>query len=356
MAKINRKTAGKAVATETAAAFRRDLLAWFDAGHRDLPWRRTRDPYAILVSEIMLQQTRVAAVIPYYERFLKRFPSVCDLADAAESELLTYWAGLGYYYRARNLQKAAQAICEEAEFPATYEAIRALPGVGEYTAAAVASIAFDLPYPAVDGNVLRVLSRWSANGADIASLAGRRAFTALAGQLLDRDRPGAFNQAAMELGATVCLPKNPQCLLCPLKGHCRARQEGRQREFPVKLGRAASRYEERRLFWIEREGEVLLWQRLPDARLMPGFWELPEQAQLPETIPGDLLATFRHGITVHNYLFEVFAAKLPNELGECRWTDFSSWPQMPLSTIVRKAQKAIQKNLGQICHSAATAS
>ena len=348
MSKTTRKTAEDLVAPDLSVAFRQSLLAWFDAGHRDLPWRRTRDPYAILVSEIMLQQTRVAAVIPFYERFLARFPNFGRLAGATESELLTYWAGLGYYYRARNLQKAAQAMCEAGEFPANYDAIRALPGVGEYTAAAVASIAFNLPFPAVDGNVLRVLSRWSANGTDIASLAGRRRFTELAGQLLARERPGASNQACMELGATICLPRNPQCLLCPVAAHCRARREGRQREFPVKLGATGSRYEERQLFWIEHEGKVLLWQRPPDARLMPGFWELPEQAQLPEVVAGKLLGAFRHGITVHDYLFEVFAAKSSNELGPCQWVDIGSWEQMPLSTTARKAQKAVQKNRGPI--------
>ncbi|MEP6963562.1 MAG: A/G-specific adenine glycosylase, partial [Acidobacteriota bacterium] len=179
-------------------AIRKALTRWFGRHQRDLPWRRTRDPYAIWISEIMLQQTRVAAVIPYFERFLQRFPKIADLAAADETEVLTIWAGLGYYSRARNLQKAAQQVAAAGAFPETFESIRDLAGIGDYTAGAVASIAFALPHPAVDGNVRRVVMRLAGSAeVDVA---------AEATALLDRRNPGAWNQALMELGAVVCLP------------------------------------------------------------------------------------------------------------------------------------------------------
>ncbi len=328
--------------------FRSALLAWFDRHQRALPWRQTRDPYAIWISEIMLQQTRVAAVIPFYQRFLARFPDVHRLAEASESDLLAHWAGLGYYYRARNLQKAAQSIFTAGRFPSTYEEIRSMPGVGEYTSAAIASIGFDLPFAAVDGNVLRVLSRVLADGTDLGSAAGRKHFSAVAQDLLARNRPGAFNQAMMELGATVCLPKAPQCLVCPVSRHCRAAQTGRQREFPIKLTRPKTAEEERLLFWIERAGYLLLWQRPPDSRLMPGFWELPEAAQLPAVESGRELGAFRHGITFHKYRFRVTQAEPPAEPGDCRWIALASLAAIPVSTVARKAERLIKRAERQV--------
>src|SRR6266516_234894 len=184
--------------------FRKALLSWYAGAKRVLPWRETRDPYRIWISEVMLQQTRVAAVIPYYERFLARFPDLATLAAAPEQELLAAWGGLGYYSRARNLQRAAQQM--RGRFPSDYESIRALVGVGDYTAAAVASIAFGLPYAVVDGNVLRVLSRVTNDASDIGSLKTKKRMQALADTLLAQSDPGLYNQALMELGATVCLP------------------------------------------------------------------------------------------------------------------------------------------------------
>src|SRR5580704_2585147 len=207
-------------------AFRRALLRWYSSQKRDLPWRNSADPYRIWISEIMLQQTRVAAVIPFFERFLTRFPNVPALASAEEQDVLVAWAGLGYYTRARNLQKAAQRIVEAGAFPRNYDAIRALPGIGDYTAAAVASIAFGFPHAAVDGNVRRVLSRITAGAGDIQNAAD---------MMLDAKRPGDFNQAMMELGATVCLPKQPLCQVCPVVGFCTAARAGLQNEFPVRL-------------------------------------------------------------------------------------------------------------------------
>jgi endonuclease III len=195
-------------------------LRWYAAQHRDLPWRRTRDPYRIWVSEIMLQQTRAEAVIPYYERFLERFPSIAALAAASAEEILASWSGLGYYSRARNLHKAARQM--GGLFPSGYQAIRELPGVGDYTAAAISSIAFGLPYAVLDGNVLRVVARLTNDSADISAGRTRARFREIAQQWLDRRQPGAFNQAMMELGATVCLPRVPRCEYLPTGGGMRS--------------------------------------------------------------------------------------------------------------------------------------
>ncbi|MGH9620412.1 MAG: A/G-specific adenine glycosylase [Bryobacteraceae bacterium] len=320
-----------------ARQFQTALLDWYRRNRRDLPWRRTRDPYAIWISEIMLQQTRVTAAIPYYERFLARFPDLAALARAPEPELLACWAGLGYYQRARNLRKAARLIAGKGVFPASYEDIRKLPGIGDYTAAAVASIAFDLPHAAVDGNVLRVLSRVLDDATDIASPSGRKHFAAAASSMLAHQAPGDFNQAMMELGATICLPKDPQCLLCPVAALCRVRANGGSaNDFPVKLAIRKSVRETRRLLWIERGGKVLAWQRPPDARLMPGFWELPEAGQIEASI-GAKLGSFRHTITFHRYLFEIFEAHAPASEGSCRWLSEEELDSVPTSTILKKA-------------------
>jgi len=325
-------------------AFRNALLQWFDRHQRDLPWRRTSDPYAIWISEIMLQQTRVAAVIPYYERFLARFPTYSSLARAAETDLLSHWAGLGYYHRARNLQRAAKQMDADGAFPADYPKIRALPGVGDYTAAAVASIAFQLPHAAVDGNVLRVLSRVCADSTDIASSSGRQYFAALAERILDRVHPGAFNQAMMELGATICFPSNPQCLLCPVSRLCGARAAGRQTELPISTKQLKTVQQGRVVFWIEWDGRLLAWQRPANSRLMPGFWELPESSQLPGILNGRTRGAFRHAITFHNYRFEVVEAARPNMLGPCEWVPLAALDHLPVSTILRKAQRTVLRS------------
>jgi A/G-specific adenine glycosylase len=327
--------------------FRKNLLAWYARNKRDLPWRRSRDPYSVWVSEIMLQQTRVAAAIPYYERFIRRFPDFYRLADSLEADLLAHWAGLGYYHRARNMQKAAQRMAEDGAFPATHEEIRALPGVGDYTAAAIASISFNLPHAVVDGNVLRVLSRVDDDATDIGSPLGKKRFTALAETLLDRKQPGEYNQALMELGATVCLPKNPQCLICPVCEVCIGRARGRQDQLPVKARPQKSVEQVRTLYWIERANSVLLWQRPPDSGLMPGFWELPEIEHLPSVEPDGTMGSFRHSITFHNYLFMVERGRISGELGCCRWIGRSEFGSIPLSTIARKAEKLIAETAVQ---------
>jgi A/G-specific adenine glycosylase len=330
--------------------FSRDLLAWYAENQRSLPWRQTTDPYAIWVSEIMLQQTRVAAVIPYYERFLARFPNIAALATVSEAELLAHWAGLGYYYRARNMQRAAQAIVLAGEFPRTYDHIRALPGIGDYTAAAVASIAFGLPHAVLDGNVFRVLARVLADDTNIAGNGARAYFTRIANLLLDQERPGMFNQAIMELGATVCSPREPRCLLCPVSGMCRARAAGRQNHFPVKIALQKNVHQKRFLFWIERKHEILAWRRAADSRLMPGFWELPESTQIPGAASERLLGAFRHGITFHTYSFHLMAAKAPPDIGQCEWLACDQLDMLPLSTVFRKAQRLVLKLRNRALH------
>jgi A/G-specific adenine glycosylase len=328
--------------------FRRQLLAWYARSKRDLPWRRSHDPYSVWVSEVMLQQTRVTAATPYYERFLRRFPDFYRLAESLESDLLAHWAGLGYYYRARNMQKAARKMAEDGSFPSTYDGIRELPGVGDYTAAAIASISFNLPHAVVDGNVLRVLSRIDDDATDVASPIGKKRFTALAETLLDRRHPGDYNQAVMELGATICLPKNPQCLICPVRDLCLGRARGRQNELPVKARPQKSAEEHRALYWIENGDRLLLWQRPADSSLMPGFWELPEAEHVPGARSEETLGSFRHTITFHKYVFSVERAKPPADTGCCQWiekvrlTDARNSPvTLALSTTFRKAEKLV---------------
>lgn len=224
------------------AVFRKQLLAWFRQFQRDLPWRRTRDPYCVWLSEIMLQQTRVAAVIPYYERFLERFPDLRTLAEAPEEEVLRLWSGLGYYRRARNLHKAAQKIVAEhgGEFPSSLQEVRALPGIGNYTAAAIRSIAFEQKQAVLDGNVARVLARLGAIRGDLRASARWQELQKCANVYLDPQSPGDWNQAMMELGATLCSPKSPQCLLCPITQFCEGHKLGIADHLPEKRKKRAT--------------------------------------------------------------------------------------------------------------------
>lgn len=253
------------------------LLEWFAANARSLPWRDRPEPYRVWVSEIMLQQTRVEAVKPYYERFLRALPDIPALAECPEDRLLKLWEGLGYYNRVRNMQTAAQQICREfgGQLPADYEALQKLKGIGHYTAGAIASIAYGIPVPAVDGNVLRVISRVTADDGDIMKQKVRSAMEQDLTEIIPAESAGAFNQALMELGATVCLPNGePLCHRCPWKDVCRARAEGRIGELPVKSRAKARRIEERTVFVIRSENRVLLRKR-PGRGLLAGLYELP---------------------------------------------------------------------------------
>lgn len=214
--------------------FADSLIAWYEENKRDLPWRNTKDPYRIWISEIILQQTRVAQGYDYYLRFMERFPDVFMLAAADEDEVMKYWQGLGYYSRARNLHAAAKSIAEVGSFPDTYEGVLALKGVGAYTAAAICSFAYDMPYAVLDGNVYRILSRWLGIETPIDSTAGRKMFAEAADALLDKARSSLYNQAIMDFGALQCTPSSPNCLFCPLAGSCMALQQGKVEILPVK--------------------------------------------------------------------------------------------------------------------------
>jgi len=315
------------------------LLAWYRTGHRDLPWRGTTDPYRIWVSEIMLQQTRAQAVIPYYRRFLERFPTVETLAGAAEDEVLALWSGLGYYSRARNLRRAAQTVAAAGRFPSEYEAIRALPGIGDYTAAAIASIAFGQPRAVLDGNVVRVVARVDNDAADTASPRTRRRFLEIAQGWLHRAHPGEFNQALMELGATICLPRNPLCAACPLAPVCRAKREGTVAQVPVKLRKMSPVQIEGELLIVRRRGRVLLRQRDAASRRMAGFWDLPAPEDLPAARLGGILGLVRHTITHHHFTLTVreAAARVPRS--GFRWFASTEMARIPLTTTARKALK-----------------
>jgi A/G-specific adenine glycosylase len=331
-------------------AFRQPLLFWYDNNARDLPWRRSHDPYAIWVSEIMLQQTRVAAVLEHYGRFMQRFPTLSHLASSTEDEVLTHWSGLGYYRRARLLLKAAQFIVAQPakELPQTAVALRMLPGIGEYTAAAIASIGFGQAVACVDGNVERVLCR--VNGwAEQSGLDAR--VRAEATRLLDPARPGDFNQAVMELGATVCLPRKPKCAECPVHEFCLTRGEHpvterrkmRSQDLSYALFRRTAKAQKTKI----PSTEVLLERRAANASLMPGMWELPELIA-GSTAAGKKSLTLRHSITDTNYyvsIYELEAAekkKLPRRKGVRQWFPVDELHTLPLTGLASKALKRLQ--------------
>jgi A/G-specific adenine glycosylase len=302
---------------------RKNILAWYDLHRRDLPWRVSRDPYRVWLSEIMLQQTRVAAVIEHYWEFLRCFPTVEKLAAAREASVLAAWSGLGYYRRARMMHAAAKVIVRECagKFPASEEGLRTLPGIGRYTAAAISSIAFSAPVAVVDGNVERVLQRVEGK-----RLAGEELWTA-ANRLLDAKRPGDFNQAMMELGAVVCTPRTPACLTCPVVELCATRGE----LAPI---RKAARQQRREIHYALdfRDADVFLVRRAQDASLMPGMWELPEIAGGCGDGPA---FTLRHSITTTDYTVRVWRdAASSREFG--KWIPIGRLDKVALTGLARK--------------------
>jgi len=321
---------------------RLELLGWYDRNKRDLPWRRIQDPYAIWVSEIMLQQTRVAAVIEKYNAFLGRFPTVRALASAHEQEVLALWSGLGYYRRARMLRRAAQSVVADldGEIPRTSAELRGLPGIGSYTAAAIASIAHGEAIAVVDGNVERVLSRirgWESNDA-ASETAVRRKVETLAATLVDPRRPGDFNQAMMELGATVCTPRNPQCLMCPLAHDCRTLGEHKTPK------RAPMTTREVTCVLAVREGRtgrrILLEQRAETNTVMPGLWELPSCTE-GDVVGLEPAMTARHSIMQVNYVVRVYAMAPKVVSGGTkgrtrRWIEAEEAGKMALTGLARK--------------------
>ena len=325
-----------------ARALRLRLTRWYDRNARDLPWRRTKDPYRIWVSEIMLQQTRVAATVPYYGKFLKRFPTVDRLARAAEEEVLAAWSGLGYNGRARNMRRAARIVAEAGGFPETLEGLLALPGVGPYTAAAVASIAFGLPHAVVDGNVLRVLARLTGERGDIEASATRRRLAEAADDVLDRRDPGRSNQAVMELGALVCLPGRPDCPRCPVAARCGARRLGLEESLPVKRSRPRPEKVPVTLL-AARRGDAALLLRLRTTAPNRGFWQLPEAADLPEAAPGHAAGRFRHAIMDRRYEVSVRRTAVRRTPAGCRWLSPADLARLPVTTMTRKAIALLER-------------
>ena len=308
--------------------FRRQLLRWFDREKRRLPWRGTCDPYPILVSEVMLQQTRVAVVLERYQRFIAQFPTVERLAGAREQTVLAAWSGLGYYRRARALHAAARDIRRSGEFPNSTATLAQLPGIGRYTAAAVASIAFSEPVAVVDGNVKRVLERLiGLHQTQRPPVSVEEWFWQIAGKLLDRRRPGDFNQAIMELGALVCLPGQPQCQRCPVASLCVSRGPAAKSKQPPRRKGALT------YALIRQNRRVLLEQRPAGSRLMPGMWELPA---LTGTLPAGLspIMTLRHSITSTDYVVQVFA--VPSHKANGRWVRLENLERLALTGLTRK--------------------
>ena len=293
------------------------LLAWYAANRRHLPWREEVSAYRTWVSEIMLQQTRVSAVIPYFQRFLAAFPTVEALANAEEARLLKLWEGLGYYSRARNLQKAAKINVDTygGQFPRTYEEIIALPGIGDYTAGAILSIAFHQPVPAVDGNVLRVAARITGDEGNVLDAKVRKAFRERMATIMPAGESGAFNQALMDLGAAVCLPNGtPLCEECPAKDFCCAYETGRQNELPVRVKNTAKRVEQKTVFLLRRGDEVALRQRA-DTGLLAKLWEYPHtEGILDETAAAAKLADW--GLMPHKWVKSV---RFKHEFTHIRW-------------------------------------
>jgi A/G-specific adenine glycosylase len=319
--------------SEYAPGFRRLLLRWFQKHQRKLPWRGESDPYYILVSEIMLQQTRVAVVEERYRKFIAQFPTAARLARAREQTVLAAWSGLGYYRRARALHRAAKEIVSRGRFPGSVAELMALPGVGRYTAAAVASIAFGEPVAVVDGNVKRVLQRVFADrGVPDVAVAEKR-YWELAERLLDKRHAGDFNQAMMELGALVCLPGHPLCHACPVAGMCVARGPVTRKE------RDARRKAILRYALVRRNGSVLLQKRPQHSSLMPGMWELPALVAARARYPQPLLK-LRHSITTTDYTVFVHAATGKNSKSG-RWVPLHSAKRLPLTGLARKILERI---------------
>lgn len=343
------------------------LLTWYSTHFRPLPWRVDATPYHVWISEIMLQQTRIEAVLPYYHRFISTLPDINSLAQVDTETLLKLWEGLGYYSRARNLQKAAQITVEQhnGELPADYDALRALPGIGEYTAGAIASIAFSIPVPAVDGNVMRVLARLTGDDTDVLSSVGKKKFSDLAWQLVPEQHPGRFNQALMELGETVCLPAGmPHCDVCPLKDQCVAYRDKLTHQLPVRIKKTKRRIENRAVALVitqEKPPSVLLHKR-DDSGLLAGLWEFPNTlSDLPlEALPQDVQSLCNDGESLPNskHLFSHIEWRMsgtlfqiPHSIPLSKDYCFVSLPELqssyPLPSAFRRYTELVSKRMNK---------
>jgi A/G-specific adenine glycosylase len=335
-------------------------LAWFRCHARDLPWRQTKDLYAIWVSEIMLQQTQVATVVPYYDRFLAEFPDVVSLAAAKEQQVLRFWEGLGYYRRARQMHAAAQQVVREhsGRFPATFDAVRSLPGIGRYTAGAILSIGLDERLPILEANTIRVLSRLSAYRGEVTTAAGQRHLWSLAETLLPAHECGAFNQALMELGSEICTPRSPACDVCPVAIHCRAHADRLVQQIPAPARRM--RYEEvTEVAIIVRDGRRVLVRQCQPGERWAGLWDFPrfagEATAAPERVAemtgiraslGRLLTTLKHGVTRFRITLQCYEATCSDRArrnhknsvanSAVRWVHPDELAELPLSVTGRK--------------------
>lgn len=334
---------------EALASLPKPLLSWYRAHARKLPWRNDPTPYHVWVSEIMLQQTRVAAVLEYYARFMEALPTVEALADCPEDRLMKLWQGLGYYSRARSLQKAARQVMEDfgGEIPRSFSELRALSGVGEYTAGAIASIAFGEAVPAVDGNVLRVVSRITGDGRQMEKPPIKREVGAALQAVMPRDAPGDFNQALMELGALVCLPNGePLCGQCPVREFCAARQEGRVGELPVRAEKKPRKTEARTVYLILCQGRVAL-RRRPERGLLAGLWEYPsEPAPWDCPVEGEKVPAGRavHVFTHVRWEMEAFIVWAERDALPEDWV-WATWEELRETYAVPSAFSAFRKTV-----------
>ena len=324
------------------------LLSWFDGNRREFPWREgsPRNPYHVWIAEIMLQQTRTEAVRPYFASWLSRFPTIASLAAADEAEVLHAWQGLGYYSRARNIRRAAEILVSEygGEMPRDTEKIRALPGIGDYTAGAIASIAFGFPVPAVDGNVLRVFSRLYALEEDVTSGAAKRRVTALVSDVIPPARPGDFHEALMDLGAEICIPKAPRCRDCPLVNFCAARKEGRETELPHRKKKTPQKEFFAACALVEKGGAFLLHKR--EEGMLAKMWEFPMAlaeteresqkvlAALLGAKPGEKVWEYTHVFTHriwHMRAFRVCGEVTVPQEGEWKWVRPEEMREIPMA-------------------------
>ena len=337
---------------ENLDALREPLLDWYDLHRRVLPWREEPSPYRTWVSEIMLQQTRVAAVLPYFELFMRELPNVRALAETPEERLFKLWEGLGYYSRARNLRRAARIIVDEygGELPQSVDELKKLPGVGDYTASAVASINFGAPEPAVDGNLLRVAARVAGCGEDVTDAKVRRRFRDKLSAAIDRGRPGAWNQAMMDLGATVCLPNgSPLCAECPARAFCAAYREGLTEVLPVRAEKKKRRAEERTVFLLLRDGKLAVRQR-PDTGLLAKLTEFPNvEGSLDEASALLTLAQWgvkpesltscgaaKHIFTHIEWQMKGYVAEVEGDNSDFRWVDETEFQTLAIPTAFKK--------------------
>ncbi len=341
--------------------FAQHIIQWYQKNHRDLPWRNTKEPYRIWLSEIILQQTRVKQGLPYYQRFVEQYPTVEDLAQASEQEVLRLWQGLGYYSRARNMHATAKMVVQDlgGDFPRQYQELLKLKGIGKYTAAAIASFAFDEPVAVLDGNVYRVLARFYGIDTDIASSEGNKAFSALAQELIPPDRPAIYNQALMEFGAMLCSPAKPNCLFCPLREACQAYHQGRQQELPVKINKVKIKNRYFHYLILQTDQQIALkkraakdiWQGLYDFYLIEKKKLGKPEDILPEALPTSLLerlnlelvsSTYKHMLTHQRIQIQFWhlraeeTFKLEEISPDLAWYDFAQVEDLPKPILIDK--------------------